>query len=1304
MKISANDCHPTSIINSIIDDMTDSKKTGALNEEPPTTVSKGEEIQSEKFANNHVYKKPKLSRFKYLVALNCHVFGKKDDELGNDQSNISYLECCILEASTEKMIDYSKFYCDLNPFDSKSDNQDLTKDTIQPDVCENTNNENPSIATAFLKMIKEMDDHLKAKLGQMTIEHDISSGDANIRDLGNSSSLDPLVKIDVLKGHNEGEMNDPSQVNFDREIFCFVTEGPCTLRQCIHQEFGRILLARNDSNPNQNSKEPVKGTESIETTFDEVEHKEQLLLTSLPPYFYRYLDVLKIEKTRTWQNYPEEERSNEGAINKELDSDVVSQPMKRLVGKIISLLDKGYNFDNPEVISAFYEPGLSLIEDIYLSRDTVIRARGLPWHSMDQDIANFFKGLNISKAGIALCLSPMGRRNGEAFIKFQDPENRDLALKRHKHHMGSRYIEVYKANIDDFLRVSAGANNEVKTFLSTGAEIIIRMRGLPYDANNQTIINFFEDESTIPPNDAIINEGADEHPKNDHDSRDIVINEPISMHTSSEEEKSLVPSGIYFVKKFDGRATGDAFVLFNTEIQGKLAMNKHRKCIGNRYIELFRSTVSEVQQVSSRQFEQRLSQQIQSPRNVNSGPVTINNYQNNSKNIAYPHMIHAANNSLKHYAINGYNTGPNPINLNEGRQLSGLVFHNPPPHLMRQHLIHKYNLDMMPNKMIPTMVVPVIANGSAIPNRVMETVGSNTTFPLTCINSPTLPSLGTDSRAQRQYIGFGDGSEMNKDTTQSMNILPDLANNSNLIPNHANIQQPFLLQGLSNFGNIPFGYNNGDPNISRRQDNARPSNLQLMSPMFIPVGSSDNLHIHHPAGLNPGTPLANSMSPLTPIATSITPHHVSPIYHLPLLTPPSPMTFPSFKYPSSPIVSIPLSSPITRGSKKDCIRLRGLPFEAKVEQILEFLGDFAKFIVFQGVHMIFNLQGQPSGEAFIQMNSEHSAKLIASTCHNKYMRFAKKQRYIEVFQCSGDEMNAILSGFSNTKSGNNNIVISEAIKPNEEYNNCITTQEANLTCNSFSNDCNVDMDLLNPTDSSNIQTSLVSGDDASSGGNMLTFILNNESSQDLNSNGFGGLNGGTITINGAVYTPINILNYPGNPMLLPCYYPYPSPPDSPDSQKLEESFIPHENNKDVPKNNIYEPFEDISSPKYLNDNVDFMPGFKSPNLVYLTNHETTNYQNFKGIGYKEPTQGINRGSEVEYFKQFPKPEDSLLIPFDIKPRYIHPQTEHNNANKVPPFFHLDNDSKFKVQSNDRLIFIKSENGDLPRQELLVTMN
>lgn len=94
--------------------------------------------------------------------------------------------------------------------------------------------------------------------------------------------------------------------------------------------------------------------------------------------------------------------------------------------------------------------------------------------------------------------------------------------------------------------------------------------------------------------------------------------------------------------------------------------------------------------------------------------------------------------------------------------------------------------------------------------------------------------------------------------------------------------------------------------------------------------------------------------------------------------------------------------------KRDCVRLRGLPYEAQVHQVVDFLGTHSRNIVFQvfkkifilkkykifkGVHMIYNNQGHPSGEAFIQMDSECSAASAAQSMHNKYMELGKKKRY-----------------------------------------------------------------------------------------------------------------------------------------------------------------------------------------------------------------------------------------------------------------------------------------------------------------------
>ena len=44
------------------------------------------------------------------------------------------------------------------------------------------------------------------------------------------------------------------------------------------------------------------------------------------------------------------------------------------------------------------------------------------------------------------------------------------------------------------------------------------------------------------------------------------------------------------------------------------------------------------------------------------------------------------------------------------------------------------------------------------------------------------------------------------------------------------------------------------------------------------------------------------------------------------------------------------------------------------------------------------------------MDSEASSFGAANLRHHRYMVFGKKQRYIEVFQCSGEDMSLVLTG------------------------------------------------------------------------------------------------------------------------------------------------------------------------------------------------------------------------------------------------------------------------------------------------------
>ncbi|XP_053460847.1 epithelial splicing regulatory protein 2 isoform X5 [Nycticebus coucang] len=211
--------------------------------------------------------------------------------------------------------------------------------------------------------------------------------------------------------------------------------------------------------------------------------------------------------------------------------------VKTMVAVILHLL-KGPSsqlFLEPEVIKQKYETGPCSKADV-VDSETVVRARGLPWQSSDQDVARFFKGLNIAS------------------------EQRDLALQRHKHHMGVRYIEVYKATGEEFVKIAGGTSLEVARFLSREDQVILRLRGLPFSAGPPDVLGFLGPECPV---------------------------------TGGAE-------GLLFVRHPDGRPTGDAFALFACEELAQAALRRHKGMLGKRYIEIFRSTAAEVQQVLNR--------------------------------------------------------------------------------------------------------------------------------------------------------------------------------------------------------------------------------------------------------------------------------------------------------------------------------------------------------------------------------------------------------------------------------------------------------------------------------------------------------------------------------------------------------------------------------------------------------------------------------------------------------------------------------------------------------------------------------
>lgn len=223
-----------------------------------------------------------------------------------------------------------------------------------------------------------------------------------------------------------------------------------------------------------------------------------------------------------------------------------------------------------------------------VTNDGVVRLRGLPYSCTEMDISEFFSGLNI--LDITFVMDQRGRRKtGEAFVQFATPEMANQALLKHKEEIGNRYIEIFPSQRSEIrthngffrgkktpgyspakqdvesvfeeseaLRPAAAAyesdkeNDVFRQAFEKPQEVLesgspsslhfVHLRGLPFQATAQDIINFFA---------------------------------------------PLKPVRITMEYNSSGKATGEADVHFETHEDAVAAMAKNRSNVQHRYIELF---------------------------------------------------------------------------------------------------------------------------------------------------------------------------------------------------------------------------------------------------------------------------------------------------------------------------------------------------------------------------------------------------------------------------------------------------------------------------------------------------------------------------------------------------------------------------------------------------------------------------------------------------------------------------------------------------------------------------------------------
>lgn len=133
----------------------------------------------------------------------------------------------------------------------------------------------------------------------------------------------------------------------------------------------------------------------------------------------------------------------------------------------------------------------------------VVRLRGLPWKAAILDIIIFFNPVcEISANDIAISYNKDGRMTGEAYVQLPSLRAYELSLTLlHGKRMGKRWIEVLPSSNKEFLicmQINSLRNQNQNSLLQVDSSLdryydrqILRLRGLPWSATKNEIVNFF---------------------------------------------------------------------------------------------------------------------------------------------------------------------------------------------------------------------------------------------------------------------------------------------------------------------------------------------------------------------------------------------------------------------------------------------------------------------------------------------------------------------------------------------------------------------------------------------------------------------------------------------------------------------------------------------------------------------------------------------------------------------------------------------------------------------------------------------
>ncbi|EPY78237.1 G-rich sequence factor 1 [Camelus ferus] len=213
--------------------------------------------------------------------------------------------------------------------------------------------------------------------------------------------------------------------------------------------------------------------------------------------------------------------------------------------------------------------------------DGVVRLRGLPYSCNEKDIVDFFAGLNI--VDITFVMDYRGRRKtGEAYVQFEEPEMANQALLKHREEIGNRYIEIFPSRRNE-VRTHVGSHKGKKMASSPTAKYITEPEMVfeEHEVNEDTRpMTGFESEKEVE----LPKETSEKLPEavdfGAASSLHFVHMRGLPFHANAQDIINffapLKPVRITMEYSSSGKATGEADVHFDTHEDAVAAMLKDR--------------------------------------------------------------------------------------------------------------------------------------------------------------------------------------------------------------------------------------------------------------------------------------------------------------------------------------------------------------------------------------------------------------------------------------------------------------------------------------------------------------------------------------------------------------------------------------------------------------------------------------------------------------------------------------------------------------------------------------------------------